>query len=102
MDQFEKFEKQLISSYETALAEEGREICKKVDSILEDDDKFLIKKAQTYCSFCLSVRKDSLDKELFNKCSQFKYDASNLRSIRYNLDSISETRENQKISLEES
>ena len=38
MDHFEKFDKQLISSYESTLALEGREICKEVDSILEDDD----------------------------------------------------------------
>ena len=41
MNHFEKFENQLLSSYESTLAVEGREICKEVDSILEDDDKFL-------------------------------------------------------------
>ena len=30
MDDFEKFEKQLISSYESTLAVEGREICEKL------------------------------------------------------------------------
>ena len=101
MDQFEKFEEQLIYSYEKALAVEAREICEKIDSLIKDDDKFLIEKAQTYCSFCLSFRKDSLDKDLFNKCQKFSYDISNLRSIKYNLDSISDTRKNQKKSLEE-
>ena len=101
MDQFENFEKQLIYSYEKALVEEGREICEKIDSLIKDDDKFLIEKAQTYCSFCLSFRKDSLDKDLFKKCQKFSYNTSNLRSIKYDLDSISETRKNQKKSLEE-
>ena len=32
MDHFEKFENQLLSSYESTLAVEGREICKEVDS----------------------------------------------------------------------
>ena len=41
MDHFEKFDKQLISSYESTLALEGREICKEVDSILGDDDELL-------------------------------------------------------------
>ena len=52
MDHFEKIENQLLSSYESTLAVEGREICKEVDSILEDDEKFDNDKAQIYCSFC--------------------------------------------------
>ena len=39
MDQFEKFENQLISSYESTLAAEGKEICKEVDSLLQDDEE---------------------------------------------------------------
>ena len=102
MDQFEKFENQLISSYESTLAVEAREICKEVESLLENDYKFLIEKAEIYSNFCLSFRKDSLDKDLFIKCKKLKYDISNLRSIKYNLDSISDTRKNQKKSLKES
>ena len=37
MDHFEKFEDQLISSYKSTLAVEGREICEKIDSLLKDD-----------------------------------------------------------------
>ena len=96
MDQFEKFEEQLISSYESTLATEAREICEKIDSLIKDDEKFLIEKAEIYCNFCLCFREDSLNKDLFNKCKKFKYNASNLRSIKYNLDSISNTRKNQK------
>ena len=98
MDQFEKFENQLISSYESTLAAEGKEICKEVDSLLQDDEEFNIDKTLNYCSFCLSFRKDSLDKDLFNK---FKYDSSNFRSIKYDLNGISEVRKNQKESLKE-
>ena len=66
MDHFDKFENQLISSYESTLAPEGREICKKIDSLIKDDEKFDIDKAQSYCIFCLNFKKDSLDKDLFN------------------------------------
>ena len=31
MDHFEKFEKQLLSSYESTLAVEGKEICEEID-----------------------------------------------------------------------
>ena len=101
MDHFEKFENQLISSYESTLAAEGREICKKIDSLIKDDEKFDIDKAQSYCIFCLSFKKDSLDKDLFNKCKKLNYDISNFNSIKYSLDSISETRKNQKKVLNE-
>ena len=40
MDHFEKFEDQLISSYKSTLAVEGREICEKIDSLLKDDIDF--------------------------------------------------------------
>ena len=102
MDQFEKYEEQLISSYESTLAAEAREICEKIDSLIKDDEKFDIDKAEVYCNFCLCFRKDSLDKYLFNKCRQFNYNLGNFRSIKYNLDSISDTRKNQKKSLKES
>ena len=51
MDHFEKSENQLISSYESTLAAEGREICKKIDSLIKGDEKFDIDKAQSYCIF---------------------------------------------------
>ena len=57
MDHFEKFDKQLISSYESTLALEGREICKEVDSILEDDDELLVEKANAYCLFCTDPKR---------------------------------------------
>ena len=51
MDHFEKFENQLISSYESTLAAEGREICKKIDSLIKDDEKFDIDKANLIVFF---------------------------------------------------
>ena len=101
MDHFEKFEEQLISSYESTLAAEGKEICKKIYSSIKDDENFDIDKAQTYCNFFLIFKKDSLDKDLFNKCKKFKYDISNFNSIKFCLDSISETRKSQKKFLKE-
>ena len=52
MDHFETFENQLLSSYESTLAVEGEEICKEVDSLIQDDDELLIEKANAYCLFC--------------------------------------------------
>ena len=52
MDHFEKFENQLLSSYESTLVVEGEEICKEVDSILGDNHELLLEKAKAYCRFC--------------------------------------------------
>ena len=68
MDHFEKFDKQLISSYESTLALEGREICKEVDSILEDDDELLVEKANAYCLFCTDPKRADIDETIVEKC----------------------------------
>ena len=68
MDHFEKFDKQLISSYESTLALEGREICKEVDSILEDDDELLVEKANANCLFCTDPKRVDIDEKIVEKC----------------------------------
>ena len=61
MDNFEKFENQLISSYESTLVVEGEEICKEVDSILRDNHEFLLEKAKAYCRFCTDSKRVDID-----------------------------------------
>ena len=48
MDHFEKFENQFLSSYESTLDAEVREICKKINFLIKDDEEFDIDKAQSY------------------------------------------------------
>ena len=47
----EKFENQLLNSYESTLAIEGEKICKEIDSMLGENDELLVEKANAYCSF---------------------------------------------------
>lgn len=101
MDQFEKLENQLKNYYSSTLAAEGKEICKEIDSLLQDDEEFNINKTENYCYFCLTFKKDFLDKDFLNKCQKFKYNSSNFRSIKYYLKGISEARKNQKKALNE-
>ena len=51
MDHFEKFEEQLLSSYESTLDVEFREVCKKINFLIKDDEEFDIDKALFYCTF---------------------------------------------------
>ena len=93
MDHFEKFDKQLISSYESTLAVEGREICKEVDSVLEeDDDELLVEKANAYCLLCTDPKRVDIDKNLFDKCKKFLDNLSDYRNIKSTLEFISRTR----------
>ena len=46
MDEFENFENQLKHSYSSTLAAEGKEICKEIDSLLQDDEEFNIDKTE--------------------------------------------------------
>ena len=64
MDNFEKIENQLLSSYESTLALEGEEICKEVDSLFQDNHELLIEKANAYCLFILIQKELILMKKL--------------------------------------
>ena len=92
MDHFEKFDKQLISSYETVLAVEGREICKEVDSILEDNDELLVEKANSYCFFFTNPKRVEIDAKLVDRCRKFLKDIRNFRDIKNTLEDISRIR----------
>ena len=92
MDNFEKFENQLLSSYESTLAVEGAEICKEVDSLIQDDHELLIEKANAYCLFCTNPKRVDINEEIVKKCRKFLKDFSNYRCIKNNLDCLSKSR----------
>ena len=92
MGNVELFESKLISAYESTLAVEGREICKEVDSILEDDIDLIREKASTYCFLCTELKRDAIDKNLFDKCEKYLKDLRNYRDIKHTLEDISRSR----------
>ena len=92
MDNFEKFDKQLVSSYESTLAVEGEEICKEVDSLIQDDHELLIEKANAYCLFCTDPKRVDIDKNLFQRCKKFLDNLRNYRNIKLTLEDISRKR----------
>ena len=96
MDHFEKFENQLISSYESTLAQEGEEICKEVDSLIQDDHELLIEKANAYCLLCTDPKRVDIDEKIVEKCRKYISDFSNFRYIKNNLKYLSNSRKEQK------
>ena len=92
MDHFEKIDKQLISSYESTLAVEGEEICKEVESILEDNHELLIEKANAYCLICTNPKRVDIDAKSVDRCRKFLKDIRNFRDIKNTLEDISRSR----------
>ena len=92
MENFEKFDKQLISSYKLTLAIEGEKICKEVDSILGDYDDLVVEKANTYCLFFTDPERFGFDPKLVKICKTYLDDMRNYIDIKYTLENISRTR----------
>ena len=92
MDHFKKFEEQLLDSYESTLAVEGREICEEIDSMYGDNFNLLISKADSYCLFSRLLKEDEIDKKLREKCEKYLDDERNYRHIKITLEDISRSR----------
>ena len=92
MDHFEKFEEQLLDSYESTLAAEGKEICEEIDSMYGDNDKLLVEKADTYCLFSRLLKEDEIDTKLREKCEKYLNDIRNYEHIKLTLNDISKSR----------
>ena len=75
--EMKKLEKQFISSCETTLAAEGREICKEVDSIIGDNDELIVEKASSYCRFINGQKREYLNPELVERCQNYIDDLIN-------------------------
>lgn len=93
MDHFEKFDNQLLISYESTLAEEGKEICKEVNSILGDNDELLVEKTKAYSYFCCTnTKRVDIDTKLIERCKKYLNNMSNYNQIKNTLEYISRTR----------
>ena len=92
MGDFDLFESKLISSYESTLVVEGREICKKVDSILSDNIDLIREKAFTYCDFCTTLKRDAVDTKLIDRCEKYLKNISNYNHIKNTLKDVSRSR----------
>ena len=92
MDHFEKFDKQLLSSYETTLAVEGEEICKEVDSLFHDDHELLIEKANAYRLFCTNPKRVDIDEKIVKKCKNLLNNLRDYKNIKSTLEFISTLR----------
>ena len=97
MDHFEKFENQLLSSYESTLAAEDREICEEIDSLIKDKhDELLIEKANAYCLFCKDSKRVDINENLVERCTKYISDCSNFRFFKSKFKCLSNERNKKK------
>ena len=78
----EKFENQLLESYQSALSAEGKELCKELESILSENDELLLEKTLNYCNFCLYYKEDVMDRKLNERCKKYQNDMESYRRIK--------------------
>ena len=69
MDELDKLKESIIDRYEMALALNGDEICKEIDSILSDDIELMKFKAHCYCVFYTNRNCDN--EKLYEKCKKY-------------------------------
>ena len=75
MMDYEEKEKQFIKSYESTLANEGKEICKEVDSTSFVNNELLLEKSIVYCRFISG--KEDVDPKLVERCRKYIDDVNN-------------------------
>ena len=88
----EKLEEHFITSYQSTLSKEGKEICKEVDSIIGNNDELLVEKADTYCNFISRSKRHGFDPKLVDRCRKNLDDMSSYRHIKHTLEYISRRR----------
>ena len=88
----EQIEKQFITSYQSILAKEGKEICKEVESIFDDNDELLVKKANTYCQFISSFKVDGVHPKLVEICQNYIDDLNNFNLYKSTFNKVNISR----------
>ena len=84
----EKLEEHFITSYESILAKEGKEICKEVDSIIGDNDELMLKKATTYCNFIFHSKRHGFDPKLVDRCRKYLDDIRRYNRLKNTLEEV--------------
>ena len=87
-----KLEEHFITSYQSTLSKEGKEICKEVDSIMCDNDEFMLEKADTYCNFISHSKRHGFDPKLVDRCRKYLDEMSNYRRIKHTLEEVNFSR----------
>ena len=78
---------------ENSLVKKGEDICRTMDNLIDEDNKFIIDKAILYCKYCLRLNKDevnSLEKKFYEECEDY------LKKLESNINTRLETEQIEK------
>ena len=84
----EKLEEHFITSYQSTLAKEGKEICKEVDSIIGDNDELMVEKSYTYCNFISHSKRHGFDPKLVDRCRKYLDEMRNYNRFKHTLEEV--------------
>ena len=71
----EDLEKQFITSCQSILTQQGKEICKEILVMIGEKDEMMMKKAFAFCEFFLSYELEGVNTEkLIERCKKYLND----------------------------
>ena len=80
----EKLEKQFITSCQSTLTQEGKEICEEILVMIGEKDEMMLEKAKVFCEFSVNYKSDGVDTEkLIKKCKKYLEDLANFYHYKY-------------------
>lgn len=94
----EQIEKQFITSYLSFLAEEGREICKKVESNYYLDREIIKLKAYAYCRY-IESHFSNKDQEFYKRCLNYMDKVHDFNRYESTFNAIKSERKNKVYGL---
>ena len=76
----EDLEKQFITSCNTTLIQEAKEICEDILVMIGEQDEMLMEKAEVFCNYFLKLKPDGVETtELEKRCVKYREDICNFR-----------------------
>lgn len=75
----EDLEKQFITSFQSILTQEGKEICEEILVMIGEKDEMMLEKAKAFCEFFISYKLDGVNTEkLEERCRKYLEEIYNL------------------------
>ena len=89
----EDLEKQFITSYQSNLAKEGKEICEEVFVMIGDKDELILEKARVCCEFFYPYKLDGVNTEkLVERCKNYLENLINFHKYKSTFKQVNITR----------
>ena len=83
----EDLEKQFITSCQSLLVKEGKEICKEVLVMIGSQDELMMKKALAFCEFFLFYKLEGVNTEKLSKrCKKYIEEYHNFLKYKRNME----------------